>query len=45
MATLAAITTRSIARLQAARVAVPSGFNGQFERFQFLLPGNQIGAL
>lgn len=24
---------------QRARVAVPNGFNGQFERFQFLLPG------
>ncbi len=30
------------ARLQQARVAVPNGFNGQFERFQFLLPGNQF---
>lgn len=29
-------------KLQQARVAVPSGFNGQFERFQFLLPGNQF---
>lgn len=33
-----AVTTR----LQQARVAVPNGFNGQFERFQFLLPGNQF---
>ena len=28
------------AKLQGARVAVPNGFNGEFERFQFLLPGN-----
>ena len=27
------------AGLQQARVAVPNGFNGQFERFQFVLPG------
>ncbi len=33
---------QTIAQLQHARVAVPSGFNGQFERFQFLLPGNQF---
>jgi hypothetical protein len=25
---------------QNARIAVPNAFNGQFERFQFLLPGN-----
>ncbi|MEO8118609.1 MAG: phospholipid carrier-dependent glycosyltransferase [Rhodoferax sp.] len=31
-----------IAKLHQARVAVPNGFNGQFERFQFLLPGNQF---
>ncbi len=30
------------AKLQHAQVAVPNGFNGQFERFQFLLPGNQF---
>ena len=30
------------AKLQGARVAVPNGFNGEFERFQFLLPGNQF---
>lgn len=30
------------AKLHQARVAVPSSFNGQFERFQFLLPGNQF---
>ncbi|MEI8169606.1 MAG: glycosyl transferase [Rhodoferax sp.] len=29
-------------QLQQARVAVPGGFNGQFERFQFLLPSNQF---
>lgn len=33
---------QTIARIQKARVAVPSSFNGQFERFQFLLPGNQF---
>jgi len=31
-----------IAKLHQAHVAVPNGFNGQFERFQFLLPGNQF---
>lgn len=31
-----------IAKLHRARIAVPNGFNGQFERFQFLLPGNQF---
>jgi 4-amino-4-deoxy-L-arabinose transferase-like glycosyltransferase len=30
------------AMLRQARIAVPNGFNGQFERFQFLLPGNQF---
>jgi len=30
------------AKLHQARVAVPNGFNGQFERFEFLLPGNQF---
>ncbi len=30
------------AQLQQARIAVPDGFNGEFERFQFLLPGNQF---
>lgn len=33
---------QTIARIHEARVAVPSSFNGQFERFQFLLPGNQF---
>lgn len=31
-----------VAKLQQARVAVPNNFNGEFERFQFLLPGNQF---
>jgi 4-amino-4-deoxy-L-arabinose transferase-like glycosyltransferase len=30
------------ARLHGARIAVPNGFNGQFERFEFLLPGNHF---
>jgi 4-amino-4-deoxy-L-arabinose transferase-like glycosyltransferase len=30
---------RAIASAPTGRIAVPSGFNGQFERFQFLLPG------
>lgn len=29
-------------QIQGARIAVPSSFNGQFERFQFQLPGNQF---
>ena len=29
-------------QLRNARVAVPNGFNGQFERFEFLLPGNRF---
>lgn len=29
-------------RLHGARIAVPNGFNGQFERFEFLLPGNRF---
>ena len=32
--------TRSLT--QGLRIAVPSSFNGQFERFQFILPGNQF---
>ncbi len=28
--------------LKNARIAVPSSFNGQFERFEFLLPGNRF---
>lgn len=30
------------AKLHGARIAVPNGFNGQFERFEFLLPGNHF---
>ena len=30
------------AQLRQARIAVPNGFNGQFERFEFLLPGNRF---
>ena len=30
------------AALQHQRLAVPSSFNGQFERFEFLLPGNRF---
>ena len=33
---------QTVARLSGARIAVPSGFNGQFERFEFLLPGNRF---
>ncbi len=29
-------------QLRQARIAVPNGFNGQFERFEFLLPGNRF---
>ncbi len=32
----------SMAALRHQRVAVPSSFNGQFERFEFLLPGNHF---
>ena len=32
----------TVAKLDHARIAVPSGFNGQFERFEFLLPGNRF---
>ena len=35
-------TSAVTVKLQHARVAVPNGFNGQFERFEFLLPGNQF---
>ncbi len=30
------------AQLRHARIAVPNGFNGQFERFEFLLPSNRF---
>lgn len=29
-------------KIKAKRIAVPSSFNGQFERFEFLLPGNRF---
>jgi 4-amino-4-deoxy-L-arabinose transferase-like glycosyltransferase len=29
-------------QLQAQRIAVPNNFNGEFERFEFLLPGNRF---
>lgn len=32
------------AGVQRQRIAVPSSFNGQFERFEFLLPGNRFAA-
>lgn len=32
----------AIGQLVKARIAVPSSFNAQFERFEFLLPGNQF---
>jgi 4-amino-4-deoxy-L-arabinose transferase-like glycosyltransferase len=32
----------SMAAVQHKRIAVPSSFNGQFERFEFLLPGNHF---
>ncbi len=35
-------TLSTQAKLQHSRVAVPNGFNGDFERFQFLLPGNKF---
>jgi 4-amino-4-deoxy-L-arabinose transferase-like glycosyltransferase len=33
-----------ISTLKENRIAVPSSFNGQFERFEFLLPGNRFWA-
>ena len=33
---------QTIRQIQGARIAVPSSFNGQFERFQFQLTGNQF---
>lgn len=35
---------QTVRAIQGARIAVPSSFNGQFERFQFQLPGNQFVA-
>ncbi len=34
--------SQTVAKLHHAQVAVPNSFNGQFERFQFLLPGNRF---
>ena len=31
-----------VARMQKLRIAVPNGFNGQYERFAFLLPGSTL---
>ncbi len=33
---------QTVASIRDARIAVPSGFNAQFERFEFLLPGNRF---
>lgn len=33
-----------IQKTKGLRIAVPSSFNGQFERFEFLLPGNRFAA-
>ena len=38
----ASFTLEHSAQWRGKRVAVPSGFNGQFERYQFLLPGNRF---
>jgi 4-amino-4-deoxy-L-arabinose transferase-like glycosyltransferase len=35
-------TSPAAQQLRGASVVVPSGFNGQFERYEFLLPGNRI---
>jgi hypothetical protein len=35
-------TGATVTSLQGRRIAVPSSFNGQFERFEFLLPGNHF---
>ncbi|MDD5029631.1 MAG: hypothetical protein PHH58_09050 [Rhodoferax sp.] len=32
----------TVARTSQQRIAVPSSFNGQFERFEFVLPGNRF---
>lgn len=32
----------TVGQLKGLRIAVPNGFNGQFERFEFLLPGNHF---
>jgi hypothetical protein len=38
----ASFTLEHSAQWRGKRVAVPSGFNGQFERYQFILPGNRF---
>ncbi|TXT41654.1 MAG: glycosyltransferase [Comamonadaceae bacterium] len=35
-------STQVLQQLQGQQVAVPSSFNGQFERFEFTLPGNHF---
>ncbi|WP_210544514.1 glycosyltransferase family 39 protein [Rhodoferax sp. PAMC 29310] len=37
-------SAQTISQTQGFRIAVPSSFNGQFERFQFQLPGNRFDA-
>jgi 4-amino-4-deoxy-L-arabinose transferase-like glycosyltransferase len=34
--------SQTVLKLHGARIAIPSSFNSQFERFEFLLPGNQF---
>jgi hypothetical protein len=34
--------SQTVLKLHGARIAIPSSFNSQFERFQFLLPGNRF---
>ena len=38
----ASFTLEHHAQWRGKRIAVPNGFNGQFERYQFLLPGNRF---
>jgi hypothetical protein len=42
LAALASPGDQDVKSPKGARVAVPSNFNGQFERFQFLLPGHRF---
>lgn len=41
-ASAASFTQEHSAQWRGKRIAVPSGFNGQFERYQFVLPGNRF---
>jgi hypothetical protein len=41
-ASAASFTQEHSPQWRGKRIAVPSGFNGQFERYQFLLPGNRF---